>query len=92
MPGHSTKLKKLIDLVASSSKEFPNTSSYSKGSLTDSNSIFQKNTRDQFMIELDDRDDYEKQLERVLNQYTPKDTTHAFKKDARIKNARESSR
>lgn len=42
----------------------------------------------EFMDELDDADDYEKQLERVLNEYTPKDnkgfkreTKNVFKKD-----------
>lgn len=42
------------------------------------------------MKELDYMDDYESQLERVLNEYTPKDTNNAFKKDAKLKSIRES--
>jgi hypothetical protein len=65
MPGHATKLLKIIDIIASSSKDLTNLSGYSQD--LEPASFYQKNSQDAFMSELDSMDDYEKQLERVLN-------------------------
>lgn len=56
MPGHSTKLIKIINIIASSSKEVSNISGYSQDQA--SNTFFHKNSEDPFMSELDFVDNY----------------------------------
>lgn len=67
MPGHSTKLNKIIEIVTNSNKSLTNISSCSGGPLTDTNSIFKRKTQDHFINELNERDEYDTQLERILN-------------------------
>lgn len=72
LPGHTTKLNKIIEYITNQAQEMTE-SGYSEAPSNLSKNIFVD--KNEFMQELDEADDYERQLERVLNEYTPKDST-----------------
>jgi len=71
LPGHTTKLNKIIEYITNQAQEMTE-SGYSEAPCSLSKNIFTE--KQGFMQELDEVDDYERQLERVLNEYTPKDS------------------
>lgn len=82
MPGHATKLNQIIEMVSNQSRGLCDSGvSGSESNLT--KNIFTYGNK-QFIDELDEADDYERQLERVLNEYTPKDSNKTgFKRDTK---------
>lgn len=92
LPGHTTKLNRIIEYITNQAKELTD-SGYSEVPSNLSRNIFVPGEKHDFMAELNDEDDYERQLERVLNEYTPKDSTKGqIKRDSKYVFKKEASR